>query len=188
MGIRDIIDKIKEEGEREVAKIKEHYEKRISEITKHQEEERKSFYDFELEKIAKEVEEVKRGILLSAKLEKRKKILLAKRELIAQVLDKVKKDLKELLGKDVYYQFLKSNLVKLGADGDTVYLSKSDMAEFSKELLKDSGKKLEFKEGRLDSGIIIEKKSFNYNISTESLIAQKAQDLEKLIGTELNVL
>lgn len=188
MAIQDIIEKIKKEGEAEIRKINEYYASRIQEIKNKQAEETKKFYEAELDKIAKEAEEIKRGMILSAKLERRKQILKAKRAYIEQVFEKVKKDFKNLVGKEKYYQFLKSKIEKFADNGDTVYLSDSDIKDFSASLSKDISKKIEIKSTKIDSGLIIEKKNFNYNFSISSLLEQKSEALEKKVGKALHVL
>lgn len=187
MGIKEIIARIKEEGAQEIEKINDQYEKRILEIKKNQERESKLFFDAELENIQKEAEDVKRGLILSAKLEKRKKVLQAKRDLMKQVLKEAQKNLKTLLGAEKYSGFLKKGL-SLAQEGDTVFLSAADLKEFGDELKKSGAKNLNFKEAAIQGGMIIEKGSFNYNFSVEALAEKKAEELEKNIGMKLHVL
>ncbi len=188
MSVKDIIAKIEKEGQEEIKKLKAHYDTRVKEIGKIQEKEKKAFFDIEMKKINKEVEEVTRGIILSAKLEKRKKILRAKRESINQVFNFVIDDLKGLAGKDSYYKFLKEYAIKLCEDKDVVYLAKSDVKDFKDKLSKDVKKKITIKEGKLKGGMIIERGKINYNLSVESIIEKRMEELEKTVGMKLNVL
>ncbi len=187
MGVKEIIAKIEAEGNKEIAKIKEHYKHRVDELKKSQDKEKEKFYDVEMEKIKHEASEVKRGIILSAKLEKRKAILRAKRNSINAVFSKVEKDIKKLAGDD-YYNFIKSNISEYAEDGDVILLSAGDVKDYEKKLKSDSKKKIEIKEGKLISGLIIERGSINLNISLEALINKKMEELENQVGKELNVL
>jgi vacuolar-type H+-ATPase subunit E/Vma4 len=188
MSVQEIIDKIKTKGEEERKEIQKRYENRVQEIKNKQEEERKRFYDTELEKIQNEEEEIKRGIMLSAKLEKRKKVLQFRKDQIQQVFDKVRENFRDILGKDQYYQFLKEKASQLAKEGDTVYLAPQDVKDFGAALKKDVSAKIDVKEGKLKGGLIIEKKHFNYNLSVNALIEEKREELEKEVGKKINVL
>ena len=188
MSVKEIIARIKEEGEKEIQKVREYYESRVKEIQKKQDDEQKKFYDVEMEKIDKDKAEIKRGILLSAKLEQRKIILKAKRDMINKVFDKVKNDFQNIVGKEKYYKFLNDKISKIVDDGDIVYLCSSDVKEFGAKLKKDLKKKVEIKESNIFAGFLVEKKDFNYNSTIEALLASKIEEFEKMVGTKLNVL
>lgn len=187
MGIKEIIAKIQEEGAREVEGIKEQYQQQLANLQKKQEEEQNLYYNTQLESIQKEAEDVKRGYILSAKLEKRKKVLQAKRNLINKVLEEAQTNLQATIGKEKYLAFLKQGINK-AQEGDTVLLSPADLKSFSEELKKSGPKNLVFKEANIKGGIIIEKKNFSYNFSVEALVEQKKEELEKDIGNKLHVL
>lgn len=188
MGVKEIIEKIKEEGAAEVKKLESYYESRVSEVSKEQEMEKKAFFDVEMEKIDKEKEEVKRGILLSAKLDKRKKVLKAKRDGITKVLEKVQTGIKDIIGGEKYLDFLTRKASSLCGDGDVIYLSASDMKEFGDKIKKALKAKVELKAGSIKGGMLIERGSYNYNLSVEALIEQYGEELEQKIGKKLNVL
>lgn len=188
MSLKEIIARIKEEGDAEIAKTREHYESRVKEIEKKHQEEREKFYQAELEKIERDKEEIKRGILLSAKLEQRKIVLKAKKDLVNNVFSQVKASFKEIIGAEAYYKFLKENASKVVEDDDILYLSAADLKEFSSKLKTDLSKKVEIKEGSLKAGFILEKPSYNLNFSIEALLEEKKEELEKEVGVKLNVL
>jgi len=188
MGVEDILARIKEEGRKEIGKIESHCRERIAQINLEQEKERKFFYDAELLKIQKEAEELKRGILLSAKLEKRKKILKAKRNEILSVLNLIKFNFKDYIGGKVYLEFLKNKIESLAQDGDTVVLNAEDLNSLKDFFQNQGSKKLKFLVGNFPLGMIIQKKEYNYNLTLDSLISSKLEELENRIGKELNVL
>lgn len=187
MGIKEIIAKIQEEGAIEVKGIKEQYQQQFTKLQKKHEEEQSLYYNTQLESLQKEAEDIKRGYILSAKLEKRKKVLQAKRDLINKVLEEAQKNLQATIGKEKYLAFLKQGIAK-AQEGDGILLSPADLKSFSEELKKSGPKNLNFKETNIQGGIIIEKKNFSYNFSVEALVEQKKEELEKNIGNKLHVL
>jgi len=187
MGVKDIIESIKEQGKKEIEAQRNYYNKKIEEIKISGKKEQEAFVKEEEAKINAAIEEIKKGFVLIGKIEARKVELFYKTKAIKDVLDYVHNNIVSLVGEDNYYLFLKSVISKYADDKDIVLLNKEDIKRFKEKLLKETTKKIEFKE-MSDYGVIVEKPSFNYNFSLKALIEQKYAELEKIIGKKLNVL
>ncbi|PKL11488.1 MAG: hypothetical protein CVV50_05640, partial [Spirochaetae bacterium HGW-Spirochaetae-6] len=84
--------------------------------------------------------------------------------------------------------FLVKKASALSGDGDIIYLSANDMKDLGEKLKKALKAKVELKAGKIKGGMLIERGSYNYNLSVEALIEQYSEELEQKIGKKLNVL
>ncbi|HOJ50233.1 MAG TPA: hypothetical protein PKW55_05420 [Spirochaetota bacterium] len=187
MSVKDIIENIKAQGKKEIESLRDYYNKKIEELKSYAKKQQEDFVKSENIKIESAIEEIKRGQLLTAKIEAGKIELSYKKKAIKDVLDYIHQNIISLLGEDEYYKFLKLVIEKYSDNNDVVKLNPNDIKLFKDRLLKDISKKVEYKEFN-DYGVVIEKPQFNYNFSLKALIEQKYAELEKIIGKKLNVL
>lgn len=188
MSAQEIIAKIKSRGQEEVAKIREHYEHRAAAIRMKQQEAEKLFMDTETARIERESSELKNGILLSAGIEKRKKILTARRQQINRVFELLLNQFRELAGTEAYYAFLKQSLRRNVSPDAVIYLSAEDLEKFGEKLTRELNLKVPLKAAAIKAGVLVDNGAFNCNLTVEALLQKHRVEFEQKIGTALHVL
>ncbi|MDF2957023.1 MAG: Archaeal/vacuolar-type H+-ATPase subunit E/Vma4 [Candidatus Alkanophagales archaeon MCA70_species_1] len=172
MGAAEIVNRIREEGEKERERILNEAKERAKKIIEDAKAEAERSKKRAMEEEERRAETEKRRIIQTARLEARRKKWMAQEEMIKEVMNKAVEKIKEVKEKgfgEYKYDEILRNLIKVSAmsagggdlevilsEEDARFISKKDLDEISKDL----GASLTLSEERVKSigGVIVRTK------------------------------
>jgi len=172
MGAAEIVNRIREEGEKERERILNEAKERAKKIIEDAKAEAERSKKRAMEEEERRAETEKRRIIQTARLEARRKKWIAQEEMIKEVMNKAVEKIKEVKEKgfgEYKYDEILRNLIKVSAmsagggdlevilsEEDARFISKKDLDEISKDL----GASLTLSEERVKSigGVIVRTK------------------------------
>lgn len=125
------------------------------------------------------------GSRLKAELDVRKTVLAKKREKLNEAFKKAEE--KILSDDEAYISFIGGAVKQYAEDGDTVVVSPSDEKRISKDfignLAKENGISLSYRaDGKFSGGVILEGKSYDKNLTIETILGEYKRNNENRIA------
>lgn len=191
MGLEELKQKIIEDAKRNAAEIIKTGESKTTLIIKEAQEKIKKLREERLRKAELEAKAIKERTVGSARLEARKKLLLAKQELIEEVITKALKRILELPKKE-YLKFIEKQLLGIEdlSGSCKVEFNERDKRIITPEWLEKLEQELRKKSPNLSlelsknfrtditGGVIIKSSEVELNNSLEAIVKLKRDDLE----------
>ena len=178
-GSKAIIEKILSDAKKKVKEINAEAKSSCAERISDAEEWAKKYTAAQTEILKKDEESIVSGKKLNAELDVKKAVLKAKREAVEKALSLAYEKLVSL-DKKIYLNFVKKMIDENADDGDTIVLSSDGVISASDLNLKDFKAKdltVSEKKGDFKGGVMLVGKKSDKDLSFESVIAAKREEL-----------
>lgn len=194
MGFSEIISKLISDFELEKKKIEDDWDSKIKERKNEIDKQIEKIYESKAKEIEKQIEENHHSRFLNAKLNQKNLVLRKKRQLIEEIFKKAYSDL-SMMDDEKYLTILIELIVKYSEDKEQIiYLSSKDFEKYKDNLQKKlNEKKIKIKSieksDKFEKGLVLYNpdKKIETNLSFESIMRRKKEQLENHIGKMLHV-
>lgn len=194
MGFSEIISKLISDFELEKKKIEDDWDSKIKERKNEIDKQIEKIYESKAKEIEKQIEENHHSRFLNAKLNQKNFVLRKKRQLIEEIFKKAYSDL-SMMDDEKYLTILIELIVKYSEDKEQIiYLSSKDFEKYKDNLQKKlNEKKIKIKSieksDKFEKGLVLYNpdKKIETNLSFESIMRRKKEQLENHIGKMLHV-
>lgn len=176
----NILQKIKNDAEEESKKILEDAKKKRDSIIEEKKKEAEKEKNIILNNAKVEANSTYDKTITKNKISSRNNILMKKEEIIEEIIDKVKKSLKEISSED-YLKYLKNSLDKLPKDEKITLMVPKKYYEDVKNLNLD----VNLSDKNVESGFKAIIRNIIYNGSFESILDSRIDELTKVISEKL---
>ncbi len=188
-GYKNIIEKIRQDSQDEIAKEKQLSSEKIDEIEK---DTAKTIENISLKTqtiISQLEEEIVSRRKTVAEIDTKKILLSAKQEILDDVFSTAKNALHNLPDTE-YLKLIESMITKNATDGDTVAVFSADQKVVTKKFVADLSRKLGLNLGYEvidgdDGGVILKNKNCDKNMSLSLEISEIKDEIESEIGKRL---
>jgi len=173
MALEDVLKEIEERAKAQASEIEREAEKEAESIIKEAEERAKAMLDKAKEDVEKRrKEDIDRTRAIEG-IEKKKRILAEKRELVDSVIEKSIEELRET---EEYRSFME-RVVELSRGADRIVVNDEDRKLFGRNKALESG--------NIKGGAIITEGELTMDYSLEGLLAESIEALEREVEEEL---
>lgn len=194
MGFSEIISKLISDFELEKKKIEDDWDSKIKERKNEIDKQIEKIYESKAKEIEKQIEENHHSRFLNAKLNQKNLVLRKKRQLIEEIFKKAYSDL-SMMDDEKYLTILIELIAKYSEDKEQIiYLSSKDFEKYKDNLQKKlNEKKIKIKSieksDKFEKGLVLYNpdKKIETNLSFESIMRRKKEQLENHIGKMLHV-
>ncbi len=194
MGFSEIISKLISDFELEKKKIEDDWDSKIKERKSEIDKQIEKIYEIKAKEIEKQIEENHHSRFLNAKLNQKNFVLRKKRQLIEEIFKKAYSDL-SMMDDEKYLTILIELIVKYSEDKEQIiYLSSKDFEKYKDNMQKKlNEKKIKIKSieksDKFEKGLVLYNpdKKIETNLSFESIMRRKKEQLENHIGKMLHV-
>lgn len=185
MGVKDIVRKIKEDTQNKVDSIMEREEEKAEEVREEIRKEKERKLKQIEKKKKREIKTMKNRILSQAKLEKRKKKLKIREEMIDRVMNRAKEELEEMDPED-YEDFLRKSIGQASSvlEGGIILKCNDESEEMVSELADKIDPSLEVEGGLNTKGGVkaVSNKGSSIDLTFEANIERRRKELRKEIS------